>query len=78
MMPNQYWWHWTNMRRVGAKGDFRTYRLRCSPAKKTIDFMTAESAEIPYAVLNKLANRIINEAWCNRILMTHQQATGYD
>ena len=26
-----------------------------------IDFMTAESAEIPYAVLNKVMNRIINE-----------------
>ena len=28
---------------------------------ETIDFMTAESAEIPYAVLNKVMNRIINE-----------------
>ena len=27
----------------------------------TIDFMTAEAAEIPYEVLNKVMNRIINE-----------------
>ena len=28
---------------------------------KTIDFMTAEAAEIPYEVLNKVMSRIINE-----------------
>ena len=28
---------------------------------KTIDFMTAESAEIPYEVLNRVMNRVINE-----------------
>ena len=43
-------------------GDERTYDNAVAlRAVKTIDFMTAESAEIPYAVLNKVMNRIINE-----------------
>ena len=48
--------------KVGVMGDFRTYDYAVAlRAVKTIDFMTAESAEIPYAVLNKVMNRIINE-----------------
>ena len=30
-------------------------------AVKTIDFMTAEASEVPYEVLNRVMNRIINE-----------------
>ena len=61
-MPNQYFAALTNMRSVGVMGDFRTYDYAVAlRAVKTIDFMTAESAEIPYAVLNKVMNRIINE-----------------
>ena len=52
----------TNMRKRRCNGRLQNIRL-CSgaPRVKTIDFMTAESAEIPYAVLNKVMNRIINE-----------------
>lgn len=40
----------------------RTYECSClNSAVNTIDFMTAESAEIPYQVLNKVMSRIINE-----------------
>ena len=36
---------------------------------KTIDFMTAESAEIPYEVLQKVTSRIINEvSHVNRVM----------
>ena len=48
------------MRSVGVMGDFRTYDYAVAlRAVKTIDFMTAEAAEIPYEVLNKVMNRII-------------------
>ena len=54
-MPNQYFAALTNMRSVGVMGDFRTYDYAVAlRAVKTIDFMTAESAEIPYTVLNTL------------------------
>ena len=47
---------------VGVMGDFRTYDYAVAlRAVKTIDFMTAESAEIPYEVLNRVMNRVINE-----------------
>ena len=47
-MPNQYFAALTNMRSVGVMGDFRTYDYAVAlRAVKTIDFMTAESAEIP-------------------------------
>ena len=50
------------MRSVGVMGDFRTYDYAVAlRAVKTIDFMTAEAAEIPCEVLNKVMNRIINE-----------------
>ena len=59
---NQYFAVLTSTRTVGVMGDFRTYDYAVAlRAVKTIDFMTAESAEIPYAVLNKVMNRIINE-----------------
>ena len=61
-MPNQYFAALTNMRSVGVMGDFRTYDYAVAlRAVKTIDFMTAEASEIPYEVLNKVMNRIINE-----------------
>ena len=59
---NQYFAALTNMRSVGVMGDERTYDYAAAlRAVKTIDFMTAESAELPYEVLNKVMNRIINE-----------------
>ena len=59
---NQYFAALTNMRSVGVMGDERTYDYAVAlRAVKTIDFMTAEAAELPYEVLNKVMSRIINE-----------------
>ena len=59
---NQYFAALTNMRSVGVMGDERTYDYAVAlRAVKTIDFMTAEAAEIPYEVLNRVMSRIINE-----------------
>ncbi len=59
---NQYFAALTNMRSVGVMGDERTYDYAVVlRAVKTIDFMTAEASEVPYAVLNKVMSRIINE-----------------
>ena len=58
------------MRSVGVMGDERTYDYAIViRAVKTIDFMTAESAEIPYPVLQKVTSRIINEVrHVNRVM----------
>ena len=60
----------TNMRSVGVMGDERTYDYAVAlRAVNTIDFMTAEAAEVPYAVLNKVMSRIINEVrGVNRVM----------
>ena len=59
---NQYFAALTNMRSVGVMGDERTYDYAVAlRAVTTVDFMTAEAAEIPYDVLNKVMSRIINE-----------------
>lgn len=59
---NQYFAALTNMRSVGVMGDERTYDYAVAlRAVRTVDFMTAESAEIPWAVLQGVMNRIINE-----------------
>ncbi len=61
-MPDQYFAALTNMRSVGVMGDERTYDNAIAlRAVITSDFMTAESAEIPYEVLHTVMNRIINE-----------------
>lgn len=61
-MPNQYFAALTNMRSVGVMGDERTYDYAVAlRSVKTIDFMTAESAQIPWKVLQTVMNRIINE-----------------
>ena len=58
----QYFAALTNMRSVGVMGDERTYDYAVAlRAVNTIDFMTAESAEIPYEVLGKVTSRIVNE-----------------
>ena len=50
------------MRSVGVMGDERTYDYAVAlRAVNTVDFMTAESAEIPFAVLQTVMSRIINE-----------------
>ncbi|MDD6039055.1 MAG: glutamine-hydrolyzing GMP synthase [bacterium] len=60
--PNQYFAALTNMRSVGVMGDERTYDYAVAlRAVNTVDFMTAEASEIPFAVLQKAMSRIINE-----------------
>jgi len=61
-MPNQYFAALSNMRSVGVMGDERTYDYAVViRAVRTIDFMTAEAAEIPFEVLQTVMSRIINE-----------------
>jgi GMP synthase (glutamine-hydrolysing) len=69
-MPNQYFAALTNMRSVGVMGDERTYDYAIAlRAVNTIDFMTAESAEIPFDVLQTVMSRIINEVkGVNRVM----------
>jgi len=50
------------VRSVGVMGDGRTYEFVVAlRAVQTTDFMTAHWAELPYALLAKTSNRIINE-----------------
>ena len=67
---NQYFAALTNMRSVGVMGDERTYDYAIAlRAVNTIDFMTAESAEIPWEVLHRMSSRIINEVGnVNRVM----------
>ena len=66
----QYFAALTNMRSVGVMGDGRTYDYAIAlRAVTTSDFMTAESAHIPWEVLEKVTNRIVNEVkGVNRVL----------
>mgnify|MGYP000547637649 CR=1 FL=1 len=59
---DQYFAALTNMRSVGVMGDERTYDYAVAlRAVSTVDFMTAEASEIPFALLQKVMGRIINE-----------------
>lgn len=66
----QYFAAVTNMRSVGCMGDERTYDYAVAlRAVTTTDFMTAEAAQIPWEVLGKVMNRIVNEVeHVNRVL----------
>lgn len=66
----QYFSALTNMRSVGVMGDERTYDYAVAlRAVNTIDFMTAEAAEIPFEVLQRVMSRIINEVkGVNRVM----------
>ena len=66
----QYFAGLTNMRSVGVMGDERTYDYAIAlRAVTTSDFMTAESAELPWEVLGKVTTRIINEVkGVNRVM----------
>ena len=58
----QYFAALTNMRSVGVMGDERTYDYAIAlRAVTTSDFMTAESADLPWEVLGKVTTRIVNE-----------------
>lgn len=59
---NQYFAVLTNLKSVGVMGDERTYDYTVAlRAVTTSDFMTAEWSKIPYEVLEKVSNRIVNE-----------------
>lgn len=66
----QYFAAITNMRSVGCMGDERTYDYAIAlRAVLTSDFMTAESADLPWEVLGKVTSRIVNEVkGVNRVL----------
>lgn len=66
----QYFAALTNMRSVGCMGDERTYDYAVAlRAVTTSDFMTAEAAQLPWEVLAKVTNRIVNEVkGVNRVL----------
>ena len=67
---NQYFAVITDMKSVGVMGDFRTYDYTIAlRAVTTTDFMTADWARIPFDVLEKVSNRIVNEvSHVNRIV----------
>ena len=61
-LPNQFFAALSNMRSVGVMGDFRTYDYAVVlRAVNTSDFMTADCTDIPFEILQKTMNRIINE-----------------
>ncbi len=66
----QYFAALTNMRSVGVMGDERTYDYAVAlRAVTTSDFMTAESAQVPWEVLGKVTSRIVNEVkGVNRVM----------
>ncbi len=66
----QYFAALTNMRSVGVMGDERTYDYAVVlRAVTTTDFMTAESAELPWEVIGAATTRIVNEVkGINRVL----------
>jgi GMP synthase (glutamine-hydrolysing) len=67
---DQYFTVFTGTRSVGVMGDERTYDYTLAlRAVTTTDFMTADWARIPYDILEKISNRIVNEVkHINRIV----------
>ena len=65
------------MRSVGVMGDERTYDFTIAiRAVESQDGMTADWVKLPYDLLEKLSNRIINEVkGVNRCLPGHFQQT---
>ncbi len=68
-MPDQYFAALTNVRSVGVMGDERTYDYAVAlRAVRTIDFMTAEAAPLPWDLIQRVTSRIINEVRsCNNV-----------
>ncbi|MCK5129184.1 MAG: glutamine-hydrolyzing GMP synthase [Clostridiales bacterium] len=66
----QYFAALTNIRTVGVMGDARTYDyVLALRAVTSVDAMTADWSRIPYDVLAKISNTIINEvAGINRVV----------
>ena len=69
-MPSQYYAALTNMHSVGVMGDGRTYDYAVAlRAVITSDFMTAEAAPLPFDLLSRVSDRIVNEVkGVNRVL----------
>lgn len=67
----QYFAALSNMRSVGVMGDFRTYDYAVVlRAVNTSDFMTAEAAALPWDLISRVTNRIVNEVkGVNRCLL---------
>lgn len=67
----QYFTALTNMKSVGVMGDQRTYDYAVAiRAVTSIDGMTADWARIPYDVLARVSDRIVNEVpHVNRVLL---------
>ncbi len=66
----QYFTVHTGVRSVGVTSDARTYdSVVALRAVHSTDAMTVEVAELPYPLLRKISNRIINEVpGCNRVV----------
>ena len=66
----QYFTVLPNVKSVGVMGDFRTYdHMVGIRAVTSVDGMTSDWARIPYEVLEKISNRIVNEVpGVNRIV----------
>ena len=66
----QYFAALTNMSSVGVMGDERKYDYAVAlRAVTTSDFMTAESADLPWEVLGRVTTRIVNEVkGVNRVM----------
>lgn len=68
----QYFAVVTNSKTVGVQGDFRTYEeVIAIRAVTSVDAMTADWARIPFDVLEKISNRIVNE-------VKHANRVAYD
>ena len=67
---NQYFAVLSDTKTVGVMGDERTHEYVVAlRAVKTDDFMTADWVKIPYDVLERVSNRIVNEVpGTNRIV----------